>query len=434
MHTFDRSHFLRVRWSIYLILAVAYVLVFFHRMAPAVVSSDLMSAFGTTGAALGSLAAMYYYIYTAMQIPAGVLADTLGARATVTMGNLVAGAGSILFGLADTFLEAALGRTLVGLGVSVVFVGLMKSNTLWFSERDYGFISGLTLMIGNLGAMLSAKPLAAILDYYSWRSVFVGLGIIALLLALLSLLFVRNRPEDRGFPSVREMEGKSSYPPREMHWWQALKSVLGTSKVWPGFWVNLGMSGGMLSFMGLWAIPYLRDVHGLERSAAATYTTLGLLGFAIGTLLAGWLSDRLGRRKLVILAGTLLYTASCAVMIYAPWTPGPGGMALFSLIGFGAGSFIVMYASAKEIMPPMVAGMAMALVNTGAFLGAAIIQPLFGWLMDLTWDGKVVNAVRVYAPGDYHLGFLLMLGCGVMAILMTGRIQETYCRNITVED
>ncbi len=152
--TYNRSRFVLVRGTIFVILILAYMLVFFHRMAPAVVSSDLMRAFGTTGAALGSLAAMYFYIYTTMQIPAGIIADTVGARASVTVGNLVAGCGSIIFGLAGSFASASLGRALVGLGVSVIFVGLMKSNSLWFSERNYGLISGLTLLLGNIGASL----------------------------------------------------------------------------------------------------------------------------------------------------------------------------------------------------------------------------------------------------------------------------------------
>ena len=134
----DAAHwrrFQRLRWTIYAILVLAYMTVFFHRMAPGVVSAELMAAFHTSGAALGSLAAMYYYIYTAMQIPAGVLADTLGARIGVALGCLVAGGGSILFGVAETLETASVGRFLVGLGVSVVFVGLMRSNAHWFSER-----------------------------------------------------------------------------------------------------------------------------------------------------------------------------------------------------------------------------------------------------------------------------------------------------------
>jgi sugar phosphate permease len=432
--TYDRARFLRLRWSIYAILALSYVLVFFHRMAPAVVSAELMSAFQTTGAALGSLAAMYYYIYTAMQIPSGVLADTLGARGAVTVGNLVAGLGAILFGLATTFAVAATGRILVGLGVSVVFVGLMKSNTLWFSERDYGFISGLTLTLGNLGAILAAAPLAAVLTLFSWRAVFIGLGVLAILLAVACLLVVRNRPEDAGFPSMREMEGKASYAARTWHWWPALKQVLGNRRVWPGVWVNLGMSGGMLAFMGLWAVPLLRDVHGLERSAAANYTTVGLLAFATGTLVDGWLSDRLGRRKPLVVISTWLYLLACLLFAFAPWQPGPLGFALFALMGFSTGGFIIMYASARELVEPAVAGMALALVNTGAFLGAALIQPLFGWVMDLHWDGRVVNGVRVYAPGDYHAGLLLLLGCAVLAVIASSRLRETYGRNVAVGD
>ena len=433
MHPYNRPRFLLARWSIFAILIAIYMLVFFHRMAPAVISADLMKAFSTSGAALGSLAAMYFYIYTAMQIPAGVLADTLGARVTVSAGTLVAGCGSILFGMAGTFAGASIGRALVGLGVSVVFVGLFKSNSVWFSERNFGMISGLTLLLGNFGAIASAGPLARLLQSYSWRTVFMVLGGVTLLLAALSALVVRNRPEDMGFPSMRQMEGKSSHPSSKKHWWDDLKSVVGTGSAWPVFWVDLGMVGSMLAFVGLWAIPFLRDVHGLGRSAAAVYTTSALAGFAVGSMLAGWLSDRIGRRKPVILGGTLLYAGACLGLAYLPWHPGPVGIAQFTLLGIGAGGFVVTFANAKEVVAPALSGMAVGLVNTGLFFGAAVMQPLFGWALDLGWNGQVDNGVRVYAPSDYHTGFLLMVGCAVIALAGASRIRETYCRNITID-
>jgi len=423
-----------VRWSIYTILVVTYMLAFFHRMAPAVISADLMKAFNTSGAALGSLAAMYFYIYTAMQIPAGVLADTLGARVTVTAGSLIAGGGSILFGMADTFTGVSIGRALVGLGVSVVFVGLFKSNSVWFRERNFGLISGVTVLLGNIGAIASAGPLAGVLRSYSWRYVFVALGIFTLALALLTALFVRNRPEDVGFPSVREMEGKSSHLSRKQHWWGDLKSVVRTAAAWPVLLVDLGMVGGMLAFVGLWAIPFLRDVHGLGRSSAAVYTSTALAGFAVGSMLFGWLSDRMGRRKPVIVAGTLIYSQACLALAYLPWTPGPLGLALFALLGFGSGGFIVTFATAKEVVAPALSGMAVGLVNTGLFFGAAIMQPLFGWAMDQAWDGAMLNGVRVYAASDYHYGFMFMLAFAALAVVAASRTRETHCRNITVEN
>jgi sugar phosphate permease len=238
-------------------------MVYFHRMAPGVMAGDLMQAFQTSGAALGSLAATYYYIYTALQIPSGVLADTLGPRVSVTIGGLVAGAGSILFGLAPDFATASWGRFLVGLGVSVVFVGLMKSNAVWFSDRQYGRISGLTLLLGNLGSILAAGPLALLLLEVSWRQVFIGAGIVSMGMAVLTLSLVRNRPQDAGFPSLREQEGLPPHPPRDQHWLRDLREVLGNRDVWPGFWVNFGLTGCFFAFAGLWGVPLMRDLHGL---------------------------------------------------------------------------------------------------------------------------------------------------------------------------
>jgi sugar phosphate permease len=431
--TFDARRFQQVRWATYAILILAYMSVFFHRMAPAVVSAELMTAFHTTGAALGSLAAMYYYIYTAMQIPAGVLADTVGTRILATLGNLVAGIGSIVFGLAESLEMAHIGRFLVGLGVSVIFVGLMKSNTVWFRERIYGLISGVTLLLGNMGSVLAAGPLAWLLGHTSWRTAFVGIGLFSLLLAALSLLLVRNRPQDAGFPSLRAMEGKAAHAEREHHWLHEMHRVWTTWRVWPGFWFNFGMAGGLFAFAGLWGVPLLRDVHGLTRDQAAQYTTLTLLAMAIGTLLLGWISDRMEKRKPVMIASALLYLLVVSTLLWSSWTPGLSGMVLFALLGLCGSGFVLSYACAKEVCAPALSGMAISVVNTGLFLGAALLQPLFGWVLDQGWDGAMRDGARLYDATDYHNALFLMLGFAVLALLAALRITETGGRNITVQ-
>lgn len=431
--SYDARRFQQLRWTIYAILVLAYMSVFFHRMAPAVVSAELMVAFSTTGAALGSLAAMYYYIYTAMQIPAGVLADTVGIRAVATLGNLVAGLGSILFGLAESIEMAMVGRFLVGLGVSVIFVGLMKSNTVWFRERIYGLVSGMTLLLGNMGSVLAAGPLALLLGHYSWRNVFVAIGLFSLLLAVISWFWVRNRPEDAGFPSLREMEGKSAHVGRERHWWHDMREVWTRRRVWPGFWYNFGMAGGLFAFAGLWGVPLLRDVHGLSRDEASLYTTVTLLSMAVGTLLLGWISDRLGRRKPVMLASALLYLLAWVVLLWLPWQPGWSALALFALLGVCGSGFVLSYACAKEVCAPALSGMAISVVNTGLFLGAALMQPLFGWVLDRGWDGSILDGVRLYSAGDYQQAMGLMLVFAVIAVLGALRITETYGSNLTLD-
>ncbi len=429
-----QRRFRHVRLALYCTLVASYMLAFFQRIAPAVVAADLMRAFAASGAALGSLAAMYYYVYTTMQIPAGVLADTLGVRLAAGLGALVAGLGSIVFGLAPDFTVAAVGRLLVGLGVSVVFVGLMRVNTVWWSESRYGFVSGLTIVLGNIGAVLAAGPLAGVLAVTSWRRVFVAIGVLSLAIAVLTFAFVRNRPEDAGLPSLREMEGKPAHPPRSRHWVHDLRSVLRNREVWVGFWVNLGMMGSVLAFAGLWGVPLLRDVYGLTRGEASLYTTVTLVVYAAGALVLGALSDRIRRRKPVVVASGIASSLAWCALLFLPWRPGWSGLLLYGLVGLGAGGFIVTFGAAKEVVAPSIAGMAIAVVNTGVFLGAAIVQPLFGWLMDLSWDGTTIEGVRRYSAGDYGNGLWLCFGVTLLSAVAGLRLRETYCCNLTVKD
>lgn len=420
------------KWSIFSILILTYILVYFHRMAPGVVSDYLMADFQITGASLGALSAIYFFVYAAMQLPSGVLADTLGTRTSIIAGNLTAGLGSIFFGMASSFEMACVGRFFVGLGVSVVFVSIMKNNAVWFHAKVFGLMSGVTLLIGNLGSVTAAGPLSALLSIFAWRSIFVSIGLISLLLAAAGFLVVRNRPEDLGFISPNPQLPLENIQTHNTSWQRNLWNVVTTVKIWPGFFVQLGIVGGLYAFIGLWGVPYLRDIHELSRTNAAGYMTISLLSFAVGALFFGWFSDWVGKRKSVLICGMTLYTCSWLLLVFSNWSPGLSGQLLFGLMGFSGSSFVITFAAAKEVIHPELAGMAVSIVNTGCFIGAALIQPLFGWMADRTWDGRIQDGVRIYASGDYSNGLLMMLFFAIIGLVATCMVHETHCKNITV--
>ena len=186
---------MRRRWIAIGVVAVAYILSFFQRFAPAGIAPDLAAAFETSAASLGVLAATYFYVYTVMQIPTGILVDTLGPRRILVLGGLVGGAGSFLFGMAPTLERALVGRTLIGLGVSVTFIAMLKLIAVWFEENRFATMVGICMLIGNLGSVLAGAPLSAVAQATGWRGVFIGVGFTSLVLAALCWLIVRDAPE-----------------------------------------------------------------------------------------------------------------------------------------------------------------------------------------------------------------------------------------------
>ena len=166
--------FVSTRRIVFGIVLASFVLSFFHRTAPAAIAAELTRAFSINAAVLGTLAATYFYVYTVLQIPVGVLADTVGPRKLLGAGSIVAGMGSLLFALAPGWEIAAAGRTLVGIGVSVAFIAILKVSAVWFQANRFATLSGVTMFAGNLGAVVAGAPLAWIVTQTSWRSVFVG--------------------------------------------------------------------------------------------------------------------------------------------------------------------------------------------------------------------------------------------------------------------
>ena len=430
MPKFSTSRFEMVRWSIFAILGLTYILVFFHRMAPAAIADELMSAFGVSGASLGALAAVYFFVYATMQIPAGVMADTLGPRLTFSLGNMTAGAGALLFGLAGSFHAAYIGRFLVGLGVSVIFISFLKYNSVWFSPRKFAFMTGLTAFIGNFGSITAAGPFTELLRFFSWRDVFYGIGAVSILLAVISFVIIRNRPEDAGFPSMKEMEGGEPPDPAEKFRLADLWAMLRGKGIWPVFWMYFGVNGGLYTVTGLWGIPYLRDVHSMPKTEAAGYLSLTMVAVAFGGMFSGWLSDTLRRRKPVLVGGTIFYLCTWAALLFLPWGPGLSGYALFFLLGFSSTGCIGGYASAKEHTNPAFSGTATSVVNTGMFAATVLLQPLLGWILDRTWDGSMAHGVRIYSAAGYHTAFLVLFGGACMAVFAALMVEETRGENV----
>lgn len=413
----------RLRWTAFVIVGLAYVLSFFHRFAPAAISTELQQTFHASGAELGGLAATYFYVYMVMQIPAGILADTLGPRRVVAIGGLIAGIGSLLFGMADTLAAASAGRLLVGLGVSVTFISLLKLNAAWFHDRHFATMTGATILLGNVGSLLAAAPLAWALNSISWRTAFVAAGVFSLLLAVLAWLLVHDHPRRAGLPTMRELDGRAAHATHAGHWYDGLLVVLKNRATWPGLWVNMGLAGSLFAFAGLWAVPFLHDVYGMDRGSATRHTTLLLAGFAIGAFFVGMLSDRIGRRKPVMITGALAYCLCWLPLMFAVPMSDVVGYSLFFAMGLCAPSFTLSWSCAKEVNPHALSGMATSVVNIGGFLGTAIMQPLVGWAIDYAHHG-----VAAAGPGDYKIGIAILLGFSLMGLIATLFIRETYCR------
>lgn len=427
----------RLRWLIWSVLAAAYMVVMFHRVAPGVVADRLMAEFAASGTVIGVLTSIYFYMYAIMQIPSGALADTLGARKTVTIGASLAGLGSLVFGLAPALELAYLGRFLVGLGVSVIFIAAMKCQVSWFRAGEFGTVSGLLILAGNLGSITATTPVALVAQSLGWRASFMLIGIVTCAVAVAAWLWVRDHPSELGLPSPSgtgaPLAGDRPNPAPETKpsLLAGVWAVLRNRQTQAGFLVHFGTLGSYLTFSGLWAVPYLMQVYGMGRAEAANYLFVTSLGLLVSAPLAGHISDQLLRRRKLPIAS--LAIVACAFWpAMALWNGGQPPVwalyPLFGILGFSVGNVTLVLTSVKEANPPALAGLAMGTAN-GGFLCAALLQPALGYLLDSRWQGAMSAGARVYPLDAYQILLAVLAAFALLGLIGAFSMKETYSRN-----
>jgi len=415
-------------WTIWALGAAFYLGGFFHRVAPAVMTQELMGEFSLSAAGLGNLSAYYLYGYVAMQIPTGLMVDRLGSRRVLAAGAAVAALGSFLFAVAPNLPLAKLGRLLIGGSVGVAWVGTLKLAAHWLPARRFALASGLALAAGMAGAVGAGVPLRWGVGEFGWRPVMLAVSLVIALVFVAIWLVVRDDPAERGFASF--FTGGPPQGQRESVW-RSLSEVLSYRNSWILFLAPQGVTGATISFGGLWGVPFLVSVYGFSQERAALYCSLLMVAWAIGGPIFGALSDRTGERKPLYVLSLL-----CAVIMWSIIALharlGPTVLlVLLVAAGIFAGAMVTGFAFAKESVPARFAGTAGGVANMGAMTGPMVLQPAIGVLLDMNWSGAVsATGARLYDAAAYRVAFGLLLVWLVVSLLAMLLARETHCRQM----
>jgi sugar phosphate permease len=419
---------LRFRWLVFIVLALAYLFVYFHRLSLSVVANDLIKDFRTSAGVMGFLGSVYFYCYAAMQFPAGLLSDSLGPRKSVTFFLIIASAGSILFGFAPTVKAAFIGRVMVGLGVSMVFIPTMKILSCWFRPHEFAFMTGILNAVGGIGVLAATWFLALMTLSLGWRVSFELIGCCTFSIVVLVWFVVRDRPEDKGWPAIAALDndGNKKTPPlKQITLLEGARRVFCEKYFWPvalWFFFDCGIFFG---FGALWGGPYLMHVYGMTRAQTGAVLSMIAWGMIVGSPPLGWLSDKImkSRKKPLILCNLVLVVEFAFLSICPSNLPHFALYVLFFIFSICASSVVIVaFTTVKELFPVEIAGTSTGMVNLFPFLGGAVFMPVLGRVLDAYPKSNAGG----YSIQGYSMLIYILLGAALLSLICTLLTKETY--------
>ena len=400
-------------WTVWGLGATLYLIAFYQRVAPAVLTQELARDFALSAASLGNLSAFYYYGYVAVQIPTGLMADRWGPRKVLAAGAALTAAGTLLFAFAPTLVLANAGRLTIGASAGVAFVAMMKLATHWMPARQFAFATAFALFVGTLGATLAGPPLRMAVDAFGWREVMAASAVVTALAAVAIWAVVRDDPSERRYESYFATDSHGASQPSIA---SQLREVFRYRAAWAVLVIPGGFSCMVLAFAGLWGVPFLVSQYGFSARGAATVASAMLITWALGGLAFAWISQRMGNRRRPIAAGLVGAASTWALIVFVPGLPAAMLIAALMACAFATGAAMLTFPLAKESVPARLAGTVSGIANMGMMLGGMVMQPLVGIVLDMNWSGDLVDGVRTYRFDAYRCGFALSLAWAAAAL------------------
>ncbi len=405
-------------WLIWILAAGFFFAEYVARVAPSVMVPQLMSAFQVNAAQLGLLSAFFYYAYVIMQIPAGTLIDKFGPRKLLTVLAVFCGASVLVFASSHSLKIAEFSRFVMGLCAAFAFIGALKLASVWFSPSRFGLLSGTTQAIGMLGAAVGEGAVSVLVEHTGWRESMYLIGFILVGLGILIGFIVRDKPKVMSSP-VNKIQDKK---------YALLEGLMVVLKN-PQTWIN-GVFVGFLyaptaAFAELWGVSYLHRVYNFRPEVAAGAVSMIFIGWLIASPIAGWISDRIGRRKPIMLISVIASLLCMASILYLPSLSKTALFTLLFLYGVSNVGVATSYAIACECNPRPIAGTSMSFANMASVIIGALFQPVIGWMLDLQWNHKIVDGARYYSAYDFRVAMLILPLCFVISLIAWWFIRET---------
>ncbi len=405
-----------LKWLVWSLAVGFYCYEFIIRVAPSIMIPELTQAFDLNAAEVGTLAAIYLYVYAPMQIPVGILTDHFGARKLLTFASIVAGLGSLLFGIAPHEWIAGWGRFFMGMGSAFGFVGMVYISSHWFSKEKMAFLIGIGNSLGMFGAFIGQGPLSIFVRSFGWRLASIQIGILGILLGVIIFFIVRNDP-----PSLAKKEQeKRDNTPSLLHY---LKLVTKSKQSWINACASLCFYSITVAFAGLWGIPFLEEAYGVSKSFASFAISMIFVGWMVGGPLIGTYSDRLSKRKPLLLFSLSMSLLFLSVVIYLTSIPPIFLFFLLFFLGFFSSGQLLQYSIAIENNPHEAKGTAIAFTNFLTMLGGAITQPLVGFLLDMNGSLSIMKT-PYYSSYDYKIALTVFPILVILSILLNLLVQE----------
>ncbi len=402
-------------FMIWLALAAFYFYQFIARSSfITVLTNEFMQYFNIDTAGIGLLGSCYYWIYTLMQIPAGIIVDKYSTKWVATLATLICSLGLFILVLTSNSYVAGFGEMLIGFGSAFAFVLAVKAITQWFHAGRVAIMTSLTMSVGCLGPVLGGPGVAYIVRSYNWIDVIKVYCLVGVGLALLIWFLVKDKKvEDSGEKPVSKPSDSST----ELSLVESLKLVLCSRQAWVLGLMTMAVYAPLSALGDLWGVMFIKVAYGLTPEMSALANNMLYLGVVIGSPAFAYAATVCGSFKKPMIIGVIGAFLSLFVIVYlSDYVNTFALFVLFFVTGFSCGSMLA-YPLGLALFPKSIGATVTGFINMMSMVSGIVLMPTIGFIVKYFWNGIAKNGLPVYTIGDFRWGLssvLAFLGFGIV--------------------
>ena len=371
---------------------------------------------------VGVMSASFFYPYLLLQIPAGIVVDRLGVRRPLIFSIILCTLATLIFAVSQSALVAEAARLMMGMGSAPAVVCAMCLGSRWFPKPLFPMLAGMVEMLGMIGGAFGEYGISLLINIFTWRGALIFCVGAAILLIIAIIRYVVDWPNEEKRRQYYQEQKRAA--PSE-NFFEACREIVCLSQVWIACLYGGLMFSIIAAFSGLWAVPFLEEAYGMTTPVAAGASAMMLIGSGLGAPVMGWLSCRVGSYRRIMIVMSLL-AMLCFGLILWVHIPYPLLCFLMLLLGLSAGAYALCFSVVKHVTCASMHGMALGFTNMMAIcLGAPVLQPLIGWLLEEN-QGQIAHL----SVQDYWHAFRPLWICLLIALVLATLIRERPCKQV----